>query len=229
MKKEELFNIIGEVDEQKVAEANKNVTKKNQPQKTWLKWGAFAACICIVIASVIGISTKREPLIVTLENGDKINFSTKGGLASHNIMISIGDNRDLNETESNTIFGKPDVVALVVFEEGTNEFIILNGTIDSFKIEVHRKDIPSCVVIEGEESISYINDIPVTAGYFITDANSKGKRTAVVYGEFEVGNYRVYLETAGDKSELETLCNELAKELYKLIENASLDFTVVDY
>ena len=229
MKKEELFNIIGEVDEQKVAEANKNVTKKNQPQKTWLKWGAFAACICIVIVSVIGISTKRQPLIVTLENGDEINFSTKGGLALHNIMISIGDNRDLNETESNAIFGKTDVDALVVFEEGTNEFIILNGTIDGFKIEVKRKDIPSCVVIEGEESISYINNIPVTAGYFITDANSKGKRTAVVYGEFEVGNYRVYLETAGDKSELETLCNELAKELYKLIENASLDFTVIEY
>lgn len=229
MKKEELFNIIGEVDEQKVAEANKNATKKKQPQKTWLKWGAFAACICIVIASVIGISTKREPLIVTLKNGDEINFSTKGGLATHNIMISIGDNRDLSETESNAIFGRPDVDASVVFEEGTNEFIILNGTIDGFKIEVHRKNIPSCIVIEGEESVSYINDIPVTAGYFITDANSKGKRRAIVYGEFEIGNYRVYLETAGDKSELETLCNELAKELYKLIENASLDFEVIKH
>ena len=229
MKKEELFNIIGEVDEQKVAEANKNATKKKQLQKTWLKWGAFAACICIVIASVIGISTKREPLIITLENGDEINFSTKGGLATHNIMISIGDNRDLSETESNAIFGRPDVDASVVFEEGTNEFIILNGTIDGFKIEVHRKNIPSCIVIEGEENVSYINDIPVTAGYFITDANSKGKRTAIVYGEFEVGNYRVYLETAADKSELETLCNELAKELYKLIENASLDFEVIKH
>lgn len=229
MKKEELFNIIGEVDEQKVAEANKNVTKKNQPQKTWLKWGAFAACICIVIASVIGISTKREPLIVTLENGDKINFSTKGDFALSNIAIEIGDNRNLSESEASAIFGESNIEASVVFEEGTNEFIMLGGTIDGFKIEVHRKDIPSCVVIEGEESISYINDIPVTAGYFITDANSKGKRTAVVYGEFEVGNYRVYLETAGDKSELETLCNELAKELYKLIENASLDFTVIKY
>ncbi len=229
MKKEEFFDVLGEVDEQKVIEANKGVSKKKKVQKTWLKWGAFAACICIVIASVIGISTKREPLIVTLENGDEINFSTKGGLATHNIMISIGDNRDLSETESNAIFGRPDVDASVVFEEGTNEFIMLDGTIDGFKIEVKRKDIPSCIVIEGEESTSYINDIAVTAGYFITEANSKGKRNAIVYAEFEIGNYIVYIETAGDKSELETLCNELAKELYKLIENASLDFEVIKH
>ena len=225
MKKEELFNIIGEVDEQKVAEANKNVTKKNQPQKTWLKWGAFAACICIVIASVIGISTKREPLIVTLENGDEINFSTKGGLYCYNLAISIVDSRDLSEAEASAIFETCDIEATVSFEEGSNEFIILNGTIDGFRIEVHRKDIPSCIEVEGEESISYINNTPTIAGFVII----KNNRTAVVYGEFEVGNYRVYLETAGDKSELETLCNELAKELYKLIENASLDFTVIEY
>lgn len=229
MKKEEFFDIWGEVDEQKVIEANKGVSKKKKVQKTWLKWGALAACICIVIVSVIGISTKRQPLIVTLENGDEINFSTKGDLVFYNIAIEIGDNRKLSESEASSIFGESNIEASVVFEKGTNEFIMLGGTIDGFKIEVKRKNIPSCFVIEGEESTSYINDIAVTAGYFITEANSKGKRNAIVYGEFEIGNYRVYVETAGDKSELETLCNELAKELYKLIENASLDFEVIKH
>ena len=229
MKTEELFNIIGEVDEQKVVDANKDVTKKKQPQKTWLKWGALAACICIVIASVIGISTKRQPLIITLENGDEINFSTNGDYVLYTLDIAIGDNRKLSEAEASTIFETCDIEASVVFEEVSNDFIILDGTIDGFDIEVHRKDIPSCIILEGEENISYINDIPLTTGYFITDANSNGKRNAVVYGEFEVGNYRVHLETAGDKSELDTLCSELAKELYKLIENSSLDFTVIKY
>lgn len=229
MKKEEFFDVLGEVDEQKVIEANKGVSKKKKVQKTWLKWGALAACICIVIVSVIGISTKKQPLIVTLENGDEINFSTKGASVFYNIAIEIGDNRKLSESEASSIFGESNIEASVVFEKGTNEFIMLGGTIDGFKIEVHRKNIPSCIVIEGEESVSYINDIPVTAGYFITDATSKGKRNAIVYGEFEIGNYRVYIETAGDKSELETLCNELAKELYKLIENASLDFEVIKH
>ena len=225
MKKEELFNIIGEVDEQKVAEANKNVTKEKQPQKTWLKWGALAACICIVIASVIGISTKGQPLIVTLENGDKINFSTISEFYMYTLAISIIDSRNLSEAEASAIFETCDIKATVSFEEGSNEFIILDGTIDGFRIEVHRKDIPSCIEIQGKESVSCINDIPITAGFGIIKNNG----SVVVYGEFEVDNYRVHLETAGDKSELETLCDELAKELYKLIENSSLDFTVIKY
>lgn len=225
MKKEELFDVLGEVDEQKVADASKNFPKKKQLQKTWLKWGALAACICIVIVSVIGISTKRQPLIVTLENGDEINFSTISEFYLYNLAISIVDRRDLSETEASAIFETCDIEAYVSFEEGSNEFIMLDGAIDGFDIEVNRKDIPSCIVIEGEESISYINDIPVTTGYDIIKSNG----IAVVYGEFEVGNYRIHLETAGDKSELETLCNELAKELYKLIENSSLDFETIKY
>lgn len=51
--------------------------------------------------------------------------------------------------------------------------------------------------------------------------------TAVVYGEFEVDNYRIHIETAGDKSELETLCKKTAEEVFKLIENSSLDFEVI--
>ena len=229
MKKEELFNIIGEVDEQKVADANKDFSKSKKLQKNLLKWGTLAACLVIATASAISISTKQQPPIVTLENGDVINFSTKGDYVFYNIAIEIGDNRKLSESEASAIFGESNIEASVIFEEGSNEFIMLDGAIDGFDIDVNRKDIPSCIVIEGEESTSYINDIPVTAGYFITDANSKGKRTAIVYGEFEIGNYRVHIETAGDKSELETLCNELAKELYKLIENASLDFEVIKH
>ena len=180
-------------------------------------------------AIVRAIEYEAERQIEVLENGDKINFSTKGDYVFYNIAIEIGDNRNLSESEASAIFGKSNIKASVFFEEGTNEFIMLDGTIDGFKIEVKRTDIPSCIVIEDEENVPYINDIPVTAGYFITDANSKGKRRAIVYGEFEIGNYIVYIETAGDKSELETLCNELAKELYKLIENASLDFEVIKH
>lgn len=229
MKKEELFDILGEVDEQKVADANKDFSKSKKLQKNLLKWGTLAACLVIATASAISISTKQQPPIVTLENGDVINFSTKGDYVFYNIAIEIGDNRNLSKSEASAIFGESNIEASVIFEEGSNEFIMLDGAIDGFDIDVNRKDIPSCIVIEGEENTSYVNDIAVTAGYFITEANSKGKRRAIVYGEFEIGNYRVHIETAGDKSELETLCNELAKELYKLIENASLDFEVIKH
>lgn len=225
MKKEQLFDIIGEVEEQKILEANKDVSKKKKVQKAWLKWSALAACLCIVTVSIIGISTKKQPLIVELSNGDEVIFSTNTELYTYSLDIAIADSRDLSEAEANAIFGNTDIEAYISFEEGSNEFIILDGKIDGFSISVHRKDIPSCIEIEGEESLSYINNIPVTTGYDIIKSNG----IAVVYGEFEVGNYRIHLETAGDKSELEPLCNELAKELYKLIENSSLDFELVKH
>lgn len=53
MKKEELFNIIGEVDEQKVAAAGMAMNTKKKSRPSWLKWGAMAACLCLVAVSAI--------------------------------------------------------------------------------------------------------------------------------------------------------------------------------
>lgn len=50
MRKEELFNIIGEVDEQKVAAAGMAMTAKKKSRPVWLKWSAMAACMCLVVA-----------------------------------------------------------------------------------------------------------------------------------------------------------------------------------
>lgn len=49
MRKEELFNIIGEVDEQKVVAAGMAMTSKKKSRPVWLKWGAIAACLCLVV------------------------------------------------------------------------------------------------------------------------------------------------------------------------------------
>ena len=48
MKKEELFNIIGEVDEQKVAAAGMAMNKKKS-RPVWVKWGAMAACLLLLV------------------------------------------------------------------------------------------------------------------------------------------------------------------------------------
>lgn len=51
MKKEELFHIIGEVDEQKAAAAGTAMAAKKKSRPAWLKWGAVAACLCLVICA----------------------------------------------------------------------------------------------------------------------------------------------------------------------------------
>ena len=50
MKKEELFNIIGDVDEQKVATAGKAMNTQKKSRPSWLKWGTIAACLCVIIS-----------------------------------------------------------------------------------------------------------------------------------------------------------------------------------
>lgn len=49
MIKEELFNILGEVDEQKVAAAGMAMAAKKKPRPIWLKWSAMAACLCLIV------------------------------------------------------------------------------------------------------------------------------------------------------------------------------------
>jgi len=51
MKSEELFHIIGEVDQQKVAAAGMAITAK-KPRPGWHKWVAIVACFCILAALV---------------------------------------------------------------------------------------------------------------------------------------------------------------------------------
>lgn len=55
MKKENLFDIIGEVDEKKIESAGMAITAKKKSRPKWLKQGVLAACLCIVVAAVFGI------------------------------------------------------------------------------------------------------------------------------------------------------------------------------
>ena len=52
MKKEELFDMIGEVDEQKVAAAGMAMAVKKKSRSVWRTWGAVAACVCLVVAGL---------------------------------------------------------------------------------------------------------------------------------------------------------------------------------
>lgn len=49
MRKEEFFNIIGELDEQKIATAGMVMTEKKKFRPILFKWGVMAACLCLVI------------------------------------------------------------------------------------------------------------------------------------------------------------------------------------
>ena len=47
MKKEQLYEVIGDINENYINDAHKTVKKKSHP--VWVKWSAVAACLCLVI------------------------------------------------------------------------------------------------------------------------------------------------------------------------------------
>ena len=57
MKKEALFNIIGEVDEQKVTAAGMAMNTKKTSRPVWMKWGAMVACLCLVVVGALVVPT----------------------------------------------------------------------------------------------------------------------------------------------------------------------------
>lgn len=68
MKKEELFNIIGEVDEQKVAAAGMAMNTKKKSRPVWVKWGAMAACLCLVVVGAVMFQNGNiDPIMGTVD------------------------------------------------------------------------------------------------------------------------------------------------------------------
>lgn len=199
--------------------------KKKAAHRTgWRKWGVIAACFVLVAVLGIGIVQSSKPYTVTLNNGNQIIFF-KGDNGIANSDMALAGIRGLTKTEASEIFGDMDVDAYVGFEENTNDFIYLEGKIDDFKLLVLRSDISPDTIFVGSEYRSTIDGVSVLAGHGL--ANNQGNKVAIVYASFEVGNYTIYLETAGNKSEIHDLCNALAEEIQKLIKSANLDFEII--
>lgn len=65
MKEKRILNILGKVDEKYIEEAAPS--KRTRKSRSWVKWGALAACLCLVaITFIIGITACK-----------KNNFSTE--------------------------------------------------------------------------------------------------------------------------------------------------------
>ena len=75
MKADELLDMIGNTDDKMIAEAK--ITKKSR-KNTWVKWGAMAACLCLVaIGSIVTISNRNNPSNVDLPQSDTGNETSQ--------------------------------------------------------------------------------------------------------------------------------------------------------
>ncbi len=224
-----LYNSITNVDNQFIEEAQAKKKKKIG----WLKGAA-----CFVAVTVLGVGLFQSGLfnshtdIATLNNGDKIVFvksDNVGGSLALDVDVTT---RSLTEDETSALFSGLSVTANAIFRNSdmdtgsSQELIGFEGKIGNVKIIISTSDVQLLdTKIVGAEETSEINGTGITAGYFVTDPNSKGEQNAIYYATFEMGNCKVYLENADTKDNSETTKNQLAEVIQKLIENGELDLT----
>ena len=237
MKKEEFCAALSDINENYVKEA-RTEHKAEKPGR--LRWAAMAAA-CFAVVAIAGIGMLQSGLlgkktdIAALDNGDKITFVKSKAVSSSIDIDGTITERQLTDKETAALFPDLPVTAQALFMNGgtdagsSQELIGFEGNIENMKMIISASDVHLLdTVIAGTEESSEVNGISITAGYFVTDPNSKGEQNAIYYAAFEIGSCRVYLENAGVMDESEKIKARLAEAVEKLTGNGELDLTTVE-
>ena len=217
MRRNKISETIGNIDQKYVNEATAySGETKAVRRPVWVKWGAIAACL--VLVAVIGFGVFQSGLfggneqIATLDNGNKINFvKSDGGVAQFDVAFEIST-RDLTEDEITNLFGDLPVTGYALFNNEDNSILGIEGEYDDMKLLVSAPGVNiSDLVIEGEETASDVDGISVNAGYFTSGKN------VIYYAAFELGESTIYIENAGKEDESETVRNDIADAIQKII------------
>lgn len=194
-----------------------------------------AACLVAIVA-VTGIVGSNmgwfgsKGYTVNLANGDSIVYH----IGSTNVAsIHVGypvSSRKLTDAELDAIL--PETTerrsAIGTFREENGELLRVEGKLGDATIIFAQDNFPiSDVVLEGNESSSSVNGIPVTTGYFVTSPNSRGEQSAIFFASFSIGNTNVYVECYGDKSDADAVSQETADLIFSIITKGEPDFSAI--
>lgn len=228
---------LGEVDEGFITQAAPvNSGKKKKP--VLIKWGVIAACFAVVVLGTIffqkGLFGNRTDT-TTLHNGEKLVFKQSAAPSSSFALDLDVTMKPLTAKEAANLFGDLPITLHALYKTGdadagvTQGLLGFEGKIGSVKAVISTSDMPLLdTVIVGTEESSVINEVSITAGFFITDPNSKGERTAIYYASFALGSCKIYLENAGAEADRESIKNQLADAIQELIENGEPDLSSFD-
>ncbi|GHV18422.1 hypothetical protein FACS18949_14340 [Clostridia bacterium] len=210
--------------------------KVNPMNKTikWNRLAPIAACLVLVIALTAVVGTNNNwfrPAIYTvdLSNGDTLDFY-KGNVGDGSFAFDFEHTaRDLTNEETEVLLhGFSNVKAYGIFNSTDHYLVHLEGNIGEMKVILAAPNMPvTDTIIEGNKNTSDVNGIPVTAGYFVTNANSKGVKTIIYFASFELDGVSVYVEHAGNESASDDLANEIGSVIEQLIANGTPDLAAI--
>ena len=234
MNTEKFSQAMGEIDSRYVEEAI-HYRKGGGKRFVRIKWTAAAACIAAaVVVLAAGLLSGRwfggSREVAVLENGDQIVFVRKDADELSFLSLDMDvTTRHLTDEETRALFADLPVSADAVFSAGDGKALLgLQGTIGDAKLVVETAgETLRDTIVEGEETSSEVGGTSVTAGYLVTDPNSRGEQTVIYYAEFQLGGSTVYVEHAGAKAESEQIKNDLAEIIQDLIGHGALPLELI--
>lgn len=226
MKRNKISEIIGNISEEYVTEAIE-YNKKKYTYKKRIVWGAIAACFILIITFgsmlIKDVLPGSESEKIVVHNDEETIIFEKSdsiGITQSDMAFTFKEKfRIISKKESNLLFGTLDFKGNVLFNMDSSKAVHIEGDIDNVKLIVAAPGIPvSDTVIEGEETNSTLDGVPINAGYFITDKNSKGKRNIIYYATFKLDENTLYVENAGSEDNSESIRNEIVEVIEKLVK-----------
>jgi hypothetical protein len=149
-----------------------------------------------------------------------VDLGGSGTLSFNRANVGVGDigwdedwgeliDRRLTESEIQSLFGDLSVTGgNAVFRSVDNAFMHFEGEVDGAKVILAANGHPvtdTIVDVDGNEKVSEINGIPVNAGYFVTDANSRGEKDIIFIASFDADSATVQVESGGAEADSDAL------------------------
>ena len=200
----------------------------------WKRFAPVAACLVMVIAitAVFGNNAGwfgNRIYTANIASGEIISFYKTNAPSAGSLDFGIEvTTRELTTEENSSLFGNLGVTAQGAFSTIDKTLLRVEGKTGNVKIILAAQGVPvTDTVIEVDRDKSEIGGVQVSAGYFITDANSSGTRNIIYLATFDIDGISVYIECGGNEKSSDDLKAEIANVIDTLIQNGAPDFSAV--
>lgn len=125
------------------------------------------------------------------------------------------------------------VTATANFQSDDNSVTLFNidaRAVSTSGFKTNIQIAPDIVIVdyrlEGKTKTSDVHGTEVTAGYFETKSNSKGRKNVIYFATFKLLDIAYYIELGGTETERESLRNEISELIGLLIKGDTPDLNI---
>jgi len=200
---------------------------------SWKRLAPIAACLvtAIAVAGAIGNNAGWfDGRVDTVAVGvGTLQFYKSKGTAAGNMDFGVDIvSRELTAEENKALFGDLPVITFGSFDANGKNLLHVEGKSGNVKVILAAPGIPvTDAVIETGRKLSEINGIQVSAGYFITRANSQGIKNIIYIASFEMNGISMYVECGGNEAESQRFQSEIASVIDTLTQNTAPDLSKI--